>query len=96
MQANYPKKQERRSWDPVHITYPVRKFPTTESQIHDFEEEVRSSYERSLASLQTNGQQEHSTIQGTYAPESTQIGSRKPICAVFDPYKHMNKRLESS
>lgn len=29
MQANYPKKQERRNWDTVHLTYPVTKFPTT-------------------------------------------------------------------
>lgn len=48
-----------------------------------------------MAGLQTNEKQEHLTVKGRYAAESTHIGSGKQICAVFDQFKEKNKRLEA-
>nr|XP_034833065.1 uncharacterized protein LOC117989763 [Maniola hyperantus] len=64
-----------------------------EAQIHNFDEEVRSQYQRAIASLQTNVKQEDSTIQHLYTTENTHFGSRKPICSVLDQFVEKNKRL---
>lgn len=65
-----------------------------ESQIHNYEEEVRSLYKRAIANLQTNASEEHATVLKRYSTEGTTVGSTKPLCSVLDQHVEKNKRLE--
>ncbi|XP_022827069.1 uncharacterized protein LOC111356814 [Spodoptera litura] len=64
------------------------------SQIHNYEEEARSFYEKSVAQLSTNISEEYDAFQKEYSTENSVVGSRRPICSVLDQYIEKNKRLE--
>lgn len=65
------------------------------SQIYyDNETEARSEYKRSIAKLQTNTQQEQSSVKLFYTTENSHIGSGEPICSIIDQYLKKNKKLE--
>ncbi|KAJ8719539.1 hypothetical protein PYW08_011714 [Mythimna loreyi] len=64
------------------------------SQIHNYEEEARSYYEKSIANLSTNIKEEYDAFQKEYSTENSVVGSRKPICSVLDQFTEKNKRLE--
>ncbi|CAB3255578.1 unnamed protein product [Arctia plantaginis] len=63
------------------------------SQIHNLEEEVRGYYEKCLANMETNVPEEYTAFRQQYATENSVVGSRKPVCAVFDQFTEKNKRL---
>ncbi|XP_045537035.1 uncharacterized protein LOC106719799 [Papilio machaon] len=58
-------------------------------------EEVSTKYQRAIGKLKTNSPYEDALMQGTYVTESSTIGSRKPICSVFEQCADKNKRLMS-
>nr|XP_026494605.1 uncharacterized protein LOC113399642 [Vanessa tameamea] len=64
-----------------------------ESRIHNYEEEVRSEYQRSIAKLQTSTQHEQSAMKYLNTTEYSHIGSRRPICSMIDQYFENNKKL---
>ncbi|XP_075977095.1 uncharacterized protein LOC142977218 [Anticarsia gemmatalis] len=64
------------------------------SQIHNYEEDVRSYYEKRLANLNANTQEEYTAFKKQYSTENSVVGSGKPICSVFDQFTEKNKRLE--
>lgn len=64
------------------------------SQIHNYEEEARSYYEKSLASLSTNIPEEYNAFQKKYSTENSVVGSRRPVSSVLDQYIEKNKKLE--
>ncbi|CAH0686321.1 unnamed protein product [Spodoptera exigua] len=64
------------------------------SQIHNYEEEARSFYEKSVAHLSTNISEEYDAFQNQYSTENSVVGSERPICSVLDQYIEKNKRLE--
>lgn len=66
----------------------------SESQIHNYEEEVRSLYQRAVANLQTNEQEEDASVVGRYTTEGATVGAKKPLCSVLDQFKENNVRLE--
>ncbi|CAH0726959.1 unnamed protein product, partial [Brenthis ino] len=73
----------------------VQQTSRPESQIRNYEEEVRSYYQRSLGSLQTNIQQQDSSLKHFYKTESSSLGSGRLISSVIDQYVERNKRLNS-
>ncbi|XP_045500083.1 uncharacterized protein LOC123697585 [Colias croceus] len=64
-----------------------------ESEVYDFEDRIRNFYQSSIAHLQSNIPEEQSLIQANYCTENSTVGSRKPLCSVFDPYTEKNKRV---
>lgn len=71
----------------------VQQTSRPESQIHNYEEEIRSYYQRSIGNLQTNIQQQDSSLKHFYKTESSSLGSGRPISSVIDQYVERNKRL---
>ncbi|XP_072933337.1 uncharacterized protein [Epargyreus clarus] len=63
------------------------------SQIHNYEEEVRSAYQRAAGQLSTNIPQEDKIMVQNYCTEYSTTASGKPTCAVFDPFVRKNRRL---
>ncbi|CAH2090289.1 unnamed protein product [Euphydryas editha] len=66
----------------------------SKSQICDEEKEVRSHFQRCIANLKTNAQQEQFSIKHFYTTENSHVGSGKPICSIIDQHFEKNKKLE--
>lgn len=58
-------------------------------------EKVNSKYQRAIGKLKTKSPYEDAIMQKTYVTESSTVGSRKPICSVFEQCVNKNKRLMS-